>query len=260
MFKDTIKTTLYQDIVQQISKDIKQGVWQPGQRLPGELCLASHFEVSRNCIREAHKALELAGILESKPGRGTYVTLEALRRIEQTELLKLINGECTSVELMETRLVLEPQVAFLAAERANKTDKENLATALKNLTDCINSKTDWSNIGFEFHLTIARIARNRILTKLLSSLSKELKAQRETVYNKNPGDEAMIIEHVNIYEAIVNRHPAQARDAMSYHLFRSLQIIIEMDKVNMTAENTPNKYYDAPTKTRKLPPATVKND
>jgi GntR family transcriptional regulator, transcriptional repressor for pyruvate dehydrogenase complex len=260
MFKDTIKTTLYQDIVQQISKDIKQGIWQPGQRLPGELGLASHFEVSRNCIREALKAMELAGILESKPGRGTYVTFEALRRIEQTELLKLINGECTSVELMETRLVLEPQVAFLAAERANKADKESLALALKNLIDCLNNKSDWSNVGFEFHLTIARIARNRILTKLLSSLSKELKAQRETVYNKNPGDEAMILEHVKIYEAIVNRHPAQARDAMSYHLFRSLQIIIEMDKVNMTPDNTSNNYYEVPAGTHRLPLAAVKND
>lgn len=227
MNNPTVRGALYQNVVQIISNTIKSGVWKPGQRLDGEIGLASHFQVSRNCIREALKSLELMGIVESQPGRGTYVSDKALQKIGHNELITLLSEKCTPTELMEARLVIEPQIAYYAAERATPQDIQQLAFVLNHLRTSIKAKTDWSNIGFEFHMAIMKIAKNRILAKFVNSLTNELKAQRAMVYQINPGNEAMIQEHVNIYESIANHCPDQARRAMTYHLHQALQILID---------------------------------
>jgi GntR family transcriptional regulator, transcriptional repressor for pyruvate dehydrogenase complex len=241
MLKAAIKTTLYQDVLRQITDAIHGGAWNPGQRLPGENELASKLGVSRNCVREALKALELSGILESKQGKGTRITPDALRRIENSELLKLINGECSLPELMEVRLIIEPQAAYWAAERASTASKKQLVEFLDRLKADVLAQKDWVEIGFEFHVAIAEMANNRLLARLIHSLANELKAQRNIVYHKNPGDEKMVKEHAAICEAIVAGLPKAAFDAMAYHLVQAFTIIIEAQESPANLESTSKK-------------------
>lgn len=53
---------------------INHGQLQKGDKLPTELCLATKFDVSRTCVREAIKSLEVMGIVQSIQGSGSYIT------------------------------------------------------------------------------------------------------------------------------------------------------------------------------------------
>jgi GntR family transcriptional regulator, transcriptional repressor for pyruvate dehydrogenase complex len=227
MIRAAVKTTLCQDVIRQIIEAITSEAWKPGQRIPGEMELAERFEVGRNCIREAIKALEVSGILVSKVGKGRHVTIDALRRIENSELLAFLSEDCSPAELIELRYVIEPQAAYWAAERASKADKEKLGVIFDELKERMSTQKDWVGTGFKFHMTIAQMSGNRLLAKLISSLSNELKAQRDVLYHKNAGDEEMIREHQNIFDAIQKGRPAAAREAMEYHLGKVFQTIIE---------------------------------
>ena len=73
MIRPATRTTLYKEVINQMIELIKTEEWKQGERIPGEIDLARRFEVSRNCVREALKALGHAGVVESKAGLGTFL-------------------------------------------------------------------------------------------------------------------------------------------------------------------------------------------
>ena len=103
-------------VIRQLTIEIEQGRWKPGDRLPAESSLAATFGVSRTVIREAVSALKAAGLVSSRQGRGMFV-VEPPRR----EPFLGITGDPASLEdalaLLELRLALETEMSALAAER-----------------------------------------------------------------------------------------------------------------------------------------------
>ena len=87
MIRPATKSKLYEEVSAQIIEMVKIGEWKPGDQLISEAELGRTFQVSRNCIRESLKALELSGIIQSQPGRGTYLTEDALENIYRKALL-----------------------------------------------------------------------------------------------------------------------------------------------------------------------------
>lgn len=86
--------------------------------------LAEKFQVGRNCIREATKSLAVSGILEARPGQGTFVSPVALRKIMAYELFDYMNEERAWIELMQVRAALEGiWPIWLLRERPLKTLK-----------------------------------------------------------------------------------------------------------------------------------------
>ena len=77
MLKHATKSTLHDDIMEQMITAIKTKQWKLGARLPGEQTLAETFGVSRTCMREVIKALAYSGILESRSGLGTFLSPDA---------------------------------------------------------------------------------------------------------------------------------------------------------------------------------------
>ncbi len=228
MIKPATRTTLYEEVVKEIINVVKRGEWVPGEKIPGEMKLAESFQVGRNCIREALKALELSGIVESKPGRGTFLRADALRNIGKLELVWLLKGENSLEELMEIRLGIESHLAYLAAERASKKDIEKLEKHLENVKDAISNKSYSMDIGIEFHLSIAEIAGNQILYKFFTSIKDELLAQRSALIFKHLSEEEYLLEvreHEEIFKYIKNGEPEKARDVMYRHLYRAMGIL-----------------------------------
>src|SRR6056297_3128640 len=113
------KIRLYESIVKQIQHLINEGDLIPGQRLPPERELSEELGVSRTSIREALRALETMGYLESKVGvgGGTYVKEVTFSNIVSPFSATLLQNDDFIVELLEVRLVLEIEVARLAATR-----------------------------------------------------------------------------------------------------------------------------------------------
>lgn len=182
-----------------------------GDQLPTESDLIEMFNVSRTAVREAVKTLAAVGVLEIRPGVGTFVTgsrpgpLRALPGhagpMDQGDLF----------ELLELRFIFEPEAAALAAERATSEDLEELQRCVAVLEKALGTGVKPpEDLGF--HLAIARATRNGALVDV-SSLIARFYQQDEQL-----PDAIDVQEHREIYEAIRDRDPEAARAAMCAHL------------------------------------------
>ncbi len=235
MIKPASRSTLYQDVLKQMVNAIKQGLWSPGDKIPSEMELADKFQVGRNSIREATKALAVFGIVESKPGQGTFVSLEALRKITNSELMNYLIEDSSWVELMQIRILLESQNAYWAAEKACEEDISILKQVLESSTDSeekIHPRTE-ENLKYhsEFHETIARIGGNKLALRLLRSIRSEIDAQRHEYLDlKNEDWDKMMVEHRKIVNLIEQHKAIEAQNTMRKHLMYGLEKIIKKEK------------------------------
>ncbi len=231
MIKPASRTSLYQDVLNQMVESVKGGYWKPNEKIPSEMELASQFQVGRNSIREATKSLAVFGIVDSRPGQGTFVCDDALRKISNTELLKYLSDDSTWVELMQVRLLLEVQLAYWAAEKATEDDVNRLKTIMAISKNSVTEKhprdPEYLRIHADFHETIAEIAGNKLALRLLRSIRCEIDAQRHKYLHLTERDwEIMMGEHQRIIEHIENREPGLAREAMRLHLMAGLQKVV----------------------------------
>src|SRR6185503_17253921 len=110
---------------------ISEGALVAGSRLPSERELAENFQVSRSSLRQALKVLEIMGIISQRVGDGTYLNVAASSMLgEPLEFLILLNG-ISFQELIEARIIVEPELAARAAERATSDDVRILKESLE---------------------------------------------------------------------------------------------------------------------------------
>ena len=178
MIKPIDKKSIYEEITYEIIRQIKNGLWRPGEKITGEVALAEAFGVSRNSIREALKALELSGLIVSRPGKGTFLSEDAFTHINRMELLSTIKETTSYDKLMETRLIVEPQLAYLAAKRANEQDIQELEELLKEQQQAVKEGCYNIILGIKFHMRIMEASDNEILVKFMNSITDELCAHR----------------------------------------------------------------------------------
>jgi len=230
MIRPATRTVLYKEVISQILEMIKSEEWKQGDRIPGEIDLAGKFEVSRNCVREALKALGHAGILESKPGLGTFLAKDALRSIQTKELGQFLRDDTPLMELLEARLIIEPQLAKIVAERATEADIARLEAAVKRATHAVKTNTYSVQIGLEFHTIVAQIANNRLIMRLFNSIADELRVQRGVLILSHMSKEDLLRElreHGEILACIKRRDGAQAGELLAAHLRTAMRILTE---------------------------------
>jgi GntR family transcriptional repressor for pyruvate dehydrogenase complex len=220
------RKNLYEEISNQIISMIGEGRWKQGEKIPGEIELAGMFEVSRNSVRESIKALELVGLLHSKSGRGTFVSDQAVFRIKQLHYASEPENEDALKEIMEARLIIEPGLAAIAAERASSEDIALLEASLDACISALENKTYSFELGLAFHSHIFRISGNRILNNLFENMKETLIVTRRKIFFKHI-KETVLIEELNEHRSIVNyiknRKAEQAGKAMKKHIAVSLE-------------------------------------
>jgi GntR family transcriptional regulator, transcriptional repressor for pyruvate dehydrogenase complex len=215
-----VKTSrLYEQIVQQVEESILSGQLKPGDQLPAERDLAQSFGVSRTAVREAVKTLREKGLVEAFSGRGTFVTNGTSQAIRQSlDLMIRINHQEGSAHLAELRLVLEPEIAGLAASRIEEqllgTMRETLAIMERNLQD----REAYIEADLDFHLALAEAAGNPLILSLLDSIVGLLREQRSRIFDVEGGPERGQYHHKRILAAVERSDPEAAREAMREHL------------------------------------------
>ncbi len=225
MIGPVTRLTLYDSVLKKLLSAIERGYWKPGCRMPGETSLANQFQVSRNCMREVMKSLTFFGIVEPRPGQGTFLSVNALRNIRNSELLKLISSQSSLIELMEVRLLIEAQAAYWASERATEGDISELESILNEETLLQEPDVD---IHARFHDAIVKLSGNNLLIQLYDSIRAEISIQRKG-FKKWPVVELRKFaqEHKKILERIKKRDPKGARDLMQDHIMGSLTKTLE---------------------------------
>lgn len=207
-------------IPEKLAKDLEQllqdGVWRPGEQLPGERDLASRFGVSRSSVREALRILELHGWVDIRQGDGTRVALpsESFAR----RLRSRLHQEDVIAELFEVRRILEPAVAALAAQRADAAGLERLQDLLNQQEAASADLYRFVELDLDFHKTLAEISQNAVLGEIVLLLAAELRQTRMTATAKRFRPQSTLREHRLILEAIRAADPGAAREAMLAHL------------------------------------------
>ncbi len=206
------------DAVEKIKALITEGTFAPGSRLPPERDLCLRLAVSRPTLREAIRSLDMMGVLQSRQGAGTYVT--DLAAITLAEPLRFMIGLNSSslVELADVRRLLESGAAERAASLIEPEELEELRKTIDELRVLTMEPARFAELDMRFHRVIHIAAHNGLLLALLDGMSG-LAVRSRTITGRQPGVvEASLRSHERIYEALLARDRAGARDAMIEHL------------------------------------------
>ena len=219
MYKTVRSSRLYEQIVKQIEDSVLKGILKPGDQLPAERELAEQFGVSRTAVREAIKALSEKGLVESYSGRGTFITNGTSHAMRQSlDLIMRIGQAEGSAQLAEVRDILEPEIAALAALRAEDQHLESLREAV-NVMDASKHEADaFIEADLDFHLSLAEAAANPLILSLIDSIVGLLREQRMRIFQTEGGPERGQYHHRRILKAVENRDPEKARQCMRAHL------------------------------------------
>jgi GntR family transcriptional repressor for pyruvate dehydrogenase complex len=205
---------------------VSQGVWNPGSRLPSEQALATQFDVSRNCIREVLKALALSGVVEAQPGRGTFLSSNALRQLNGSKVMTAMLDKSSLHELVEIRCLIEGQIAYWVAERGSDSQIENLKKIL------MRKEKSFLDNHKKFHETLMKIVNNSLLSRFLESIKDEMEISRRRFQNMTPQTlEEYNARHMRIYERIKARDKEGARKAMVDHILDAWQYLQEEENI-----------------------------
>jgi GntR family transcriptional repressor for pyruvate dehydrogenase complex len=228
MIKPARKKNLYEEISKQIISLISNGHWNMGTKIPTEMELSKEFQVSRNSIREAIKALELVGLLTSKTGIGTFVSDHALANIQNMQLASIIESESTLIELMETRLIIEPGIVEIAAHKATNEDLLKLEKFIKLSEEAVIKKQYTFDKGFLFHKHVLEIADNKVVSQFMNNITAQLLETRKIMFFKSfesYNAKSEIEDHIEILTHMKNKNAKLARDCMYKHLLDALTIL-----------------------------------
>jgi GntR family transcriptional repressor for pyruvate dehydrogenase complex len=224
MYRAVKTSRLYEQIVQQVEDAILKGQLKPGDQLPAERDLAHSFGVSRTAVREAVKTLREKGLVEAYSGRGTFVTNGTSHSIRQSlDLMIRINPLEGSANLAELRLVLEPEIAALAAARIEEQLLSTMREAVEEMDRSLRDPDAYVEADLDFHLALAEAAGNPLILSLLDSIVGLLREQRSRIFNVDGGPERGQFHHKRILAAVEQGNPEAAREAMRAHLQQVLE-------------------------------------
>ena len=206
-------------IIGQIKSLISNGEIKPGDKLPSERALADHLGIGRSHVREAILKLEFYGILKTYPQSGTFVSGIGIVALEEliSNVLNLEEHDFRS--LVETRILLEKQAAYLAAMRRTNADIASISNALRAYEKKTKNGQQAVEEDLLFHIKIAEASKNNVLKSLMMIITPDIV---KNYINLNVCDDLnfnkTLKEHQAILESIINQDSEGASNAMALHL------------------------------------------
>ena len=220
------RASLSDKIVEQLIDLISRDVLKPGERLPSERELCKRFGVGRTSLREALRSLSVMGILDGRVGEGTFVCNKK-NYLEKALQWGLLLDHKKVQDLIETRVMLESQTAFLAAQRATEEDKREIEQTLQGMEESLEEPEKFLEFDLQFHLLIARATQNSILYSLLSMtrgyLQEWIKGSLSDPSAAKVGTRASLSlrQHQKIFTALRQGRAEEAQRAMTDHILSS---------------------------------------
>jgi GntR family transcriptional repressor for pyruvate dehydrogenase complex len=194
------------------------GSIEPGTRLPPERQLATGLGVGRSAVREALAALEIIGIVDVRPGSGTYLRGTASDLLPQTLRWGLLIGRKSTAELLELRSGLEIYVARLAAGRAAASDREALGATLERMRAGTTNLKAFARADLDFHNALAAAAGNDTLVDLLHVVRSLLQVYADRAVHDEAAALIAIAEHDAVFAAVERGDEDAAASAMAAHM------------------------------------------
>jgi len=230
MFKPVKKTRIHEEIVFKIKDMIEQGKLNTGDQLPTERELAEAFKVSRPSVREALRALESQGFLESRQGDGTYVSQQPIELIIEPFASVIIKEKFNQLELFEMRRLIEPQLVYLAAQRATPAE----IAEMEQLVDIQEQELARTEPGptpeKTLHDLLFKAAKNKIVMSIMDSLMDSLAESRDKYLQLEGRPEKSLARHKEILAAVKMGDSELAANIMREHLEETETMLFEVLK------------------------------
>ncbi len=209
-------------VFEQIRELIYKGAFKPGQQIPPERELAVSMAVSRTSVRNAINKLVTLGLLEHRQGQGTFVSSPNSHRGNALAMV-MATEEATLDDLLEVRMGLECNAAYLAAKRANESD---LLAMTKSLAEMETDMSTIEKIGSEsdaaFHMAVIFATKNPVLIHLMRNfydfLFIGIKKNLAHMFEDRDALLAVLSHHKTVLDHIKNRQSEKAHDAMRQHI------------------------------------------
>lgn len=209
----------FEETVERLMAAVKLGVVPPGARFPAERDLAARLGVSRITLREALRALQQAGHVEVRRGRfgGTFVTGppplpapdEARRRAE--DMGPALDDALTFRQVLETGAV-----QVLATRGLDDAQRTLLLTRLRSVDTA--APEDYRRLDTAFHLTLAELTGSSSLTAAAADVRMRLNDLLNAIPVLDRNIQHSAIQHAAIVQAVLERDPDAARQAVEEHL------------------------------------------
>lgn len=235
------KPKLAEMVVDALRKRIGAGEFGPGEKLPTESQLTTHFGVSRTVVREAIAALAADGMVQPRQGAGVFVMAQA------SSAFSSIAGErsnkiSVALNVLEVRMGIEIESAGLAAQRHSTSQVAAIHETWNEFARLLAQGTPTGKTDFAFHSAIAAATNNPFYLEVLDALgSRTIPCDVASPW----GTESVLTyeyqvglheEHRRILNAISARDADGAREAMRDHLSRSQ----DRYRVRLADQNTSN--------------------
>lgn len=214
------------ELATDIERLILSGELPPGAKLPPERELATTLGVSRASIRDALRDLEMRGLLERTPGRGTIVADRPGSGIGRALLRELHPRTRDLLEVMEIRSIIEPPMTARAALRATARD----LAGLQELVETMSPDQDadgYASLDIAFHQAIARCTHNQLLARVLEAVNPMTALGRGDNLQSPERRVASIDGHRRILEALRSHDPEAASAAAAEHVTAVQQHVLQ---------------------------------
>ncbi|MEO8544984.1 MAG: FadR/GntR family transcriptional regulator [Burkholderiaceae bacterium] len=217
---------LYRLIAEQIAAKIRAGEFAPGARLPAERELADRLQVSRSSIREALIALEIGGFVQIRVGSGVFVAAARAdgsyaeeKEVPESNVTANNTNQLGAFELLEARMLIEPESAALAAQHATDPQIANMRELLRALS----SSNTPRHHDQAFHAAIAQACGNAALANLVGHVwdlceGSEVFGRLDEHMVTSEVWQFALAEHERVLSAIEDHDPTRARHEMHGHL------------------------------------------
>jgi DNA-binding FadR family transcriptional regulator len=215
-------------VAAQIERMIVQGKYTKGDQLPPEHVFVKKFGVSRATVNGAINLLEHEGLVTRSVGvAGTRVTGKLAPAIISNSLRRFARiNACTPEEIIDFRLMLEPEAAAMAASYATDEDLARLAS----LVDVIESNFECQDMkkvraaDLAFHEAVVEATHNELAKAVCAGIHPLVYEWMGLIENRLP---AGVQAHRRIYQAVADRDAGGARRLMREHLLFGRDLMLK---------------------------------
>lgn len=206
-------------VLSELVERVVSGDWREGELFPPEDRLLEELNVSRTTLRESLQHMVAQGLIRSKPRAGTVIQpreqWNLLDPIVLSAALRHIRDSKFYENLVDARLLIEPEAAALAARAGSPRSLAAIASAFADMVDSEGRDTEsWSMADLAFHTAIVEATENWVYRQFIVAIRAALMASFQMTNRASQSHEEAIATHRKVYEAIQRRAPDEARHAM----------------------------------------------